>query len=345
MKPIVDVFHIGYPKTGTTWLQNELLPRVDEFACLGKPYFRDLRFRDWLNDFVTRPQLDFSPEKARKEFLEILESSAQADDDKKTRIISFELLSGTLFAGYMSAEIALRLKETLGDAKIVVTIRSQSSMIESIYRHYVRAGGALHIRDFLYRRVSPAVDFMNKNMLFQKFEYDKYVSYLYELFGKDRVKVLAMETMFGEPERFASEFFEFCEVGNPPPIEWLHSQHNQSLSYFGLILMRIVHQIFSSPQSDSFVFRPFANLHRPFRKKIMTPLDKLFFRYLFPKKKFIDLPKYFLWERLAMLLFPQFRKEDRSMTIRQEIDKYFKESNRRTAEVTGEDLGRLGYPV
>lgn len=345
MKAIVDVFHVGFPKTGTTWLQNELLPVVESFVCLGKPYSRGIKFRDWLINFVTESPLEFSADKAREEFIEILEQSKQIGDAGKIRIISYELLSAPLFNGYMLKEIAERIKKTFGDTRIVVTVRSQTTMLESLYRHYVRSGGSLGIRDFLYRRISPGVDYAGNKMLLRKLKYEPYIRFLIELFGEDNVKVLPMETMFQEPEKFAEEFFEFSGIDEPPPLPSFERKYNPSLSYFGVIIFRLINQIFSTPYSDSFLLRPFANLHRYFRKYIFTPIDRLLFRHFFPKRKFIDYRKYFPWERFAMLLFPKFQKKDRYWTIREEIENYYKESNRWTEEFSGQELGKFGYPI
>ena len=71
-------------------------------------------------------------------------------DEGLSPVVSFERFSGNPFSGgYDSKEIADRLVQVFPDARVLVVVREQRSMIVSTYKQYVREGGALPPSKFM----------------------------------------------------------------------------------------------------------------------------------------------------------------------------------------------------
>lgn len=343
MRPIVDVIHVGFPRTGTTWVQSNLLPNIDEFACIGKPYLVSFAFRELLNYFVSVDDFDFSPQFFQSAFQQEIEKHGNFFAPDKRRIISFELLSGELYSGWDAKRLIDRIWNTFGAPQIIVTIREQRDIIESLYRYYISGGGSLHLRDFLYKRNSPAVDVFGKEWLFNKFQYHKYITYCYEKFGKERVTVIPFEWLKTEPPRFAQRFLAACGINNKSETAE-HEKVHPALSYLGLSILRKFNQFVSTPLSDSDFFQPLYYSYTKF-SRAYSILDRMILSGISPSLRYIDMLKYPAWERLIKILRRDLRRIDDDWTIKQDIAERYGETNRITTGLTGLPLVELGYHV
>src|SRR5215218_3471564 len=89
-EPVRPLLHIGYHKTGTTWLQRHVFRNAEAgFSFVGKPKALRLAFVD-LSPF------GFEPEAVRKDFQPGIE---QAQARNLVPVLSFERLSGSPYAG------------------------------------------------------------------------------------------------------------------------------------------------------------------------------------------------------------------------------------------------------
>jgi hypothetical protein len=345
MERIVDAVHIGFPKTGTTWLQESILPRVPGVVALGKPYLVDARYEDLLNRFTGCQEFDFSPERMRAEFQELQERNARHFGLESQRLISFELLSGELYAGTDAKQLLDRIHRTFGEVKILITIREQKAMVESLYRHYVAGGGGLHVREFLYKVTSPTVDIFGTRHLFLKLRYDRVIEYCYELFGRENVRVLAQEGIARDRAGFLDAYFGFIGVAVPQAAKINREVRNASLSYLGTCVLRPINQVISTPLSDSPLLRSLGSRYYGFVRRVFRPLDERVFAGLLGGRRFVTKKKKWWLVRVAKRALPRYRKDDDRARICDEIDRAYAASNRRTVELTGLPLEELGYCV
>lgn len=187
-RPIV---HVGFPKTGTKWLQKFFFPTIEEAFFLKRQQVFDL--------LIEPDVFDFSPEICRRRIEELAKG--------KRIIISEELLVGGLDIGFGAGEfiqlMANRLKLVFNDVQIVITIRNQIDIASSIYGHYVKSGGTYSVGKFFGFHYRNYRFFKNHHLFSLKFlEYDKTVNLYMKLFGKDKVKVLLFEDFVFNPEHF-----------------------------------------------------------------------------------------------------------------------------------------------
>ena len=342
---LVDIVHIGFPKTATTWLQAEVIPAIAEIAPLGKPYLIDPAYRDLLNRFCSCNALAFDALSFRDDFRELEVKNTASFTGGRKKVISFELLSGELYSGIDAKELLDRLYGTFGPVRLLITIREQKAIIESLYRHYVTGGGALEIRDFLFEMPSPAVDGFSQARLLEKFRYDWHILYCQRLFGSENVKVLPMEVIVRDgPEAFMHAFLEAAAVearATPRPNRF----QNESLSYLSIAILRWINLLIATPLSDSPFGRPLRRFYYRFINRALRPLDRRVLARISPRRRFVDRRRRWFSVRLLKRLLGRYRPEVDGETVGQAIDRAYAEANARTAALIGIDLAKYGYPM
>jgi len=192
------LIHVGYHKTGTTWLQTGLF--ADRAAGFNRPWdTKAIR-----NVFVLTDPFDFHPLRARK----ALETILPADfEPELVPVLSDERLSGSPHAGgFDAATIASRLAEVFPEARVLLIFREQADVIHSIYKQYVRDGGVARLSAYLRPRNPAEIP----QFRFGHFEYHRPIQRYRELLGKDRVLALPFETLVRSEGEFVAEIVAFC---------------------------------------------------------------------------------------------------------------------------------------
>jgi len=111
------VFHIGLHKTGTTFLQQEVFPVIDDFYLIRKSFY----------DLITNPS-------------------------EKTPLVSYELLSGHPWKGEWMSEYRENVKQISKywpRSKCIIGFRRHDRLIASLYKQYLHQGGVKSIQ-FLF---------------------------------------------------------------------------------------------------------------------------------------------------------------------------------------------------
>ncbi len=208
------LIHIGYYKTGSTWLQRFLFgDPASRFGSLAKDFVRDSPV--W--QLAGLSPFDFDAAALREDFARLIGS---VEAKGLLPVISFERLAGSPFSGgHDSALIAERLVRIFPEAKVLAVIREQRSMIVSTYKEYVKAGGALSLARFIASPRSKSLRVPWFDLRF--FEYDRLLRHYSELFGAERLLVLAYEEFVEDPTAFVARIARFA--GLPFDAEQLDS--------------------------------------------------------------------------------------------------------------------------
>ena len=149
---ITIYFHIGFPKTATTTLQNYYFGYHPEINYLGRTCNREHKFTKWLNRFtwlLREKNIDFFMNQGSSLAEEIL-TFIDTKDYSKVQLISFEsVLSISMQPNSISHNTPFALDFNCILRKIqclncdllffrpIVTIRRQDELLHSYYAHYI----------------------------------------------------------------------------------------------------------------------------------------------------------------------------------------------------------------
>lgn len=299
MRPLL---HIGYHKTGTTWLQRHVFGDPGSgFSQMGGA-----------QRLIAVNAFDFRPKRIRKQ---MERKMGQAHSQGLLPVLSSERLSGEPhFGGYDSELIADRLAAVFPNARILIVVREQTSMFLSIYKEYIRRGGAASLRQYL---ATPTDGYWLPQFRFEFLEYHRLIGHYQDVFGAENVMVLPYELLRTQPDTFLGQIGEF--VGVRPAHPWIRPV-NVSLSAFALGLKRHANRYF--------VLDGPVNPAPPFDFPASNALLERLCRMLDAK-----LP-------IAVL----DRQEHRwRLNAAREVGTRYAKSNALTAGLTGLDLRAFGY--
>jgi hypothetical protein len=194
------LFHVGYHKTGTTWMQRRLFQPAHGYDPLMD--------HDGVFATITRPhRLAFDPAVARAAL------AARPAGAGLVPVVSSEILSGHPFwGGRDSADFAERIARIAPDARILITIRAQIPAIASVYMQYVRRAGLKDPESFF--RGPGILGFDGFDPV--HFEYHRLAGHYRSLFGADRVLVLTQERLAADPAGFVARLAAFAGAPEAP---------------------------------------------------------------------------------------------------------------------------------
>jgi hypothetical protein len=241
------VIHVGFHKTGTTWLQENYFNKSPDLNYIGK--MEDCRvpgILDFFHYMYETGDIEFSPEHARKLF-EISISKSDFDNSSEDRpmVLSDEGFSGGYdwFGGCVTL-VADRLRDVFFDCecKIIIGIRNQESMILSIYSEYIKRGGTKSLERLIFSPYSEGRFILNR------LQYDGFVSKYFAVFGNKNVFVYSFEDFVKAPNSVCVELSAFICPNLPPfvPKYVVENSRNKSPSPLALSLMRFSNTFFYS---------------------------------------------------------------------------------------------------
>ena len=302
MRPLI---HIGYHKTGTTWLQKNVFPDPKSgFSLVAGP----LPVRFW---FVAINDFEFDPERPRRRFRRGME---EAEEGGLVPVVSHERLSGSPYAGgHDSKASADRLALTFPDARVLIIIREQQSMILSVYKQYLRWGGAASLEQFLNQTLGSGRMPVFK---YEFFEYHHLIGYYRRLFGEESVLALPYELLRKSPPDFLRRITDFVDL---PAVVPPAGRSNISPSALSLSLKR---------QANRFLVRDALN-PAPIWEHPRT--NKTLHKYC---RRFD--------ERAPKGVLKRYEDHWRRYVASEAGDRYV-ESNAITSGLTGIDLKTFGY--
>jgi len=305
------LIHIGYHKTGTTWLQKTLFSVNSEafipLAPNGKPkYFGNYFFSDPEGHLL-------SPFQSNKQvILEEVETTLRGLDlQGKIPVISNERLSGNPHSGSFDSKIiADRIKKCFPNAKIFCVIREQKDMILSTYFQYLKIGGTDSLKAYLTRKY----DERRPGFSFESLKYENLISYYHQLFSPEDVLVLPYEMLNRKPVDFVQRIGSFVSVKIDENL------FNPEVKYNTRAESPITQRF---PALNLFCRKSSVNAYSPLSFPIFSKLIQATNR-LFPGKS-------------------RYHIEKVIQQIEQIIGNRYRDSNRELSELIGTDLSEYGY--
>lgn len=298
------LIHIGYPKCASTFLQNSVFPRSPDL-------FVGARWADTGFDrFVLSDDVDFDARSVAQEF------SAPAGERHRTPVLSNENYVGGAAARVdWLVPTADRFARTFPDAKVIIIVREQRSMVLSLYRQLVKRGASLGLRDAI---TSAGAAGYYPRLRIERLRYHVAVQTYLERFGVDNVRVLAYEHLAHDSAAFVHDVISFG-AGHDATLAPPRGQR-ENVGYRGLTLETRRQLNKASAENYNGPGGP----HWSFRAAQRATL---------------------LADRFLPAAAHEAREAAYRTVVEDEVGDRFNESNRRLAELTGLDLAGLGYRV
>jgi hypothetical protein len=191
------LIHIGYVKTGSTWLQKN----VTNNSSLG---FKEILERSIITNDLIKPYLLYYEDSHLNAI--ITQQLQSCLENNLIPVVTHERLSGNpISGGYDAVIIADRLKKLMPNAKILIVIREQLSFLVSCYNEYVNGGGACSFKNYIYPPDGAKLPLFN--LCYLEFHY--LINYYRSLFSPENVLVLPFEFFKIDTISFVNEIISF----------------------------------------------------------------------------------------------------------------------------------------
>ncbi len=301
------IFFVGYPKTGSSKIRHflESHPEVDFLP------FR--RSKDLNRLILGMPApISFDEDDAQLRFAEAVTRYA-AQSDKSKFVIFNEHYAGNMYRGHYDARvIARRICRFAPQAKVVITIRRQTSIIWSVYRWYVKNGGTLPAERFLRLTSESVIPGFDP----EAYEYHHVIGEYQRRLGRGNVKVLIFEELMQDSSNYVESLCELIGIAAHAP-ETEDAVVNLGIAADRVEYQRLVNTVRRNLKANN--FRDPTPMQNPVVRALVQP-----FFVLADRLRLIDR------DRHKRFIDDNFRGR-------------YAHSNQRLQEMIGVDLKPYGY--
>ena len=181
------IIHIGFPRTGTSWLQTNFFPFVKNCTYIPRKIIQE--------KLIHPSSLSFNADILR-----------ELKKNSKRVIISEEMITGRVRAGNVNhlffKEYIGRLKRAFPNAHYILVIRNQLTAIQSMYNLYIEKGGTYKLKRFLSEEFR-----LQQLQLFAKeyYNYENTLNYLSESINVNNFSVFLYEDLTFDQKGFVSK--------------------------------------------------------------------------------------------------------------------------------------------
>lgn len=282
----IDFLQIGFQKCGTTFLATNVYPYNPRLECIQPAgQYWELE-KLLLRDFILADGFEYDRQSFERKFADICQT-VFANKQTQVRGIIFEPFTFLYQRRFDRKSVIDRINESFPEVKIIMFIRSQPTWIVSHYSQYLRGGGLLGLHDFVESL------FSNENLDAHYIDWFQLASYLYELFGSERVLICLYEELKKSPQGIANRMFDFLGV---PRTQIDESPLNPSLSKEVMPLKRFLNHLVhfdcgasaynlnfarplgeAKPSKISTWYNTFSSIwYKTYTDKICTMIDSIF---------------------------------------------------------------------
>ena len=197
MSDASPIFHTGFHKTGTTFLQRQVWPHCSDFCFYeGGP----------IKEKILGPyELSYDATTTRDDVISSYGLNFICSSEEYSTNPRLGGCNGsTLKSSYE------RIQKTFPEARIVLFLREQTSMIKSLYVQYVKMGGTLSPSKFL--NIDNRNRMLNPGFCLDYYKYDQLMSFLHGLFGPGQVFVYDHMEMRADTETFISRLCNDLQI-------------------------------------------------------------------------------------------------------------------------------------
>ena len=312
----MNYLHVGYPKCGSSFLQNAYFTQENGFCNLliHAPH----EFRDFIaHDLLISDSMSYSGKMpAITEHSVFKKNIGLSAEDFITAPVDYSLLLD-------------RWTELFPTSKVLIVIRSQPDLIYSWYVQLINAGYFRNIHQFTRELM-----WDRQRSIWGRLDYDSVARLTIEKFTD--VKIVIYETMNTDYSGYIRDLNSFFETNAVVP----NQKYRKTPSYTAVLAMRTLNSLFRHGYGLSMMsIQPSYNVGpgRGRVNNVILPVEG---------NRRANIHK---WSKRIAKIMPKFdRKINNRQIYRDEYEdlfvECFGESNRRLRDLTGLDLGKYNYP-
>lgn len=234
---IANTFHIGYQRTGSTFLQQRVLlahPDLIAHRNTAPFFFEDTLFARGIDHYRA-----MSTEPAASSV--ILEThNALSGDTRVDR-----------------SDVAARIHAIQPEARIIIGVRSHHTIIPSFYFLDVKNGGTLDYPSYVETAIANG-----------KFRFDRMVAAYLDLFGPDRVLVLPYEDLRNDPADYVGRVLRFIGVQDNLEFRQTDRPMKERYSDIGIRTILVLNRLLRERAGERTVEDAGPSARRRFRKHV-----------------------------------------------------------------------------
>ena len=207
------LLHIGYPKTGTTTLQESFFSNLKQIDYIGKPY--NVSWKKNLHDVIFND----------------LNEDVQIKTHHNTLIWSEEnFLKFQFYKDQMLNKKLLKIKQIFFnyEIKIIITIRKHQDILRSTFQQF---SDELKTNNIFLKDLNYAYKISNLNNtqkdFINMFDYFKLYKNLLKIFNKDKIFFLFFENMLNNENDFLRKINEFFFLNYKNSISLKKKKYNK----------------------------------------------------------------------------------------------------------------------
>jgi hypothetical protein len=323
--------HVGMPKTGTTFLQTRCFPYLKGIRYGDKALIELLERIIYLNPIML--DLQRTAQEAQSALGQVAEDSI---------LLSYERLFGNMLRNYED-QVYLTgcLKAIFPEAKLLIVIRRQDELVESIYKQSLQSGYYQTINSFLNYRHQTFGESGDRlslpNLDIKQFDLHRYVQHYVANFGRDHVAVLPYELLKHDRRDFLTQL---AAAVNVEPFYPAHDrQENRSYSWAACQIALLLNRFVRVEGDGSRLLQVIPN--KPLTSFLQgKPAERRVYRVLRGLNSRLTL-RYVLQNGLDRLIY--VRGNLLSRKKRESIMAFHRESNMRLDQEFNLNLKLFGY--
>jgi len=151
--------------------------------------------------------------------------------------------------------IADRLARLFSGAKILIVVRNQYELIESLYKQYLHVGGTKSFREFLHfknGKFEHSYCEWDSTVNPEMFNFLNVLEYYEKLFGRENLCVIPFELMKTAPDKFTAKLLSWLGVKEIPSMN--KNIRNPGYGARQIIIARFFNKFLKSPFKETALF-------------------------------------------------------------------------------------------
>lgn len=240
--------HIGYHKTGTSYLQKVIFPKLDQVNFIRTEDNRQLFWKLYHQD-----PLNFDVNKTKDDLQKYMHNS-------KINLISNENSSGTHHYKYINNKnIADKLFNLFPRAKIIITIRNQFDFIISLYKQYISRGGTVSFKKRIgydNGKIHPSYVLHDHRVNLEMFKFNNLINYYAKKFGEENILILLFEEFCFDKHKYLGRIFDFMGIKPRLDFDDMDALINKSYGVNQVVIARIFNRFIASQFNRNWIIPP-----------------------------------------------------------------------------------------